>query len=114
MGHHEHDDKHECCGCGHDHSHDHDDELDIIELVDEDGESVEFSFIGSFDLNDQTYIALEPADTPDDAEEAEVVILRIETDEEGQDSYVGIDDEKELQTAFDHFLKLMEEMDADE
>lgn len=112
MGHHEHDDKHECCGCGQDDCHDQ--ELDIIELVDEDGESVEFSFIGSFELDDQTYIALEPADTPVDAEEAEVVILRIESDDEGQDSYVGIEDDKELQKAFDHFLKLMDEMEEDE
>lgn len=99
MGNHDHDHNGcgSCGGCGHDHSHD--EELDIIELVDEDGESVQFSFIGSFDMDDETYIALEPADTPEDAEEAEVVILRIETDEEGQDSYVGIEDEEQLQKA---------------
>ncbi len=48
-------------------------------------------------------------------DEDEVVILRVDEDENGEDVYVSVDDEKLLETLFDKYLKMVEsEEDEDD
>ncbi len=76
----------------------------IIPFVDESGNKVEFEMVDAFEYADNEYVALVPAD--DDDDETEVIIMRIE--KEGDDDIlVYIDDEDELDSAFDIFKERM-------
>ncbi|MBE5807747.1 MAG: Holliday junction resolvase RuvX [Clostridiales bacterium] len=80
----------------------------IVELVDEDGNEVVFEHLMSLEHKGRTYICLAPAEPMEDVAEDELVIMRIETDEEGNDYYTTIDDEEELNEAFEQYLALAE------
>ena len=76
------------------------DDLDnIIRLLDEDGNAVEFEFLDSVEYNGNDYAVLIPLD---DNETGEVVIMRVETTDEGE-AYIGIDDEEEAVAVFEIF-----------
>ena len=90
---------------------------DTVVLVDENGEEVEFEHLDTIEMNDSEYVVLLPmeeeANEEDDVDE--VVILKIEHNSEGEDSFVSVEDEEELNTVFDEFKRRMEEeYDTDE
>jgi len=92
---------------------------DIVVLVDEDGEEVEFEHIDTIEMKGNEYVVLAPLvsedEDIDDVEEEEVIILRIEHGEDGEDSFVTIEDDDELDEVFDLFQeRLEEEMDFDD
>ena len=91
-------------------------ENNIIELIDDEtGESVSFEHLATIEHEGAYYIALtEIAEEEDDAEECEVIIMKIDQDEDGNECYVQVEDEDEQQTVFDKFLALMEEEDEGE
>ena len=75
-------------------------EGDIIEMIDENGETVPFVFVDAFDYDGGVYLALaEPEE--DDA----VFFLKIEQDEEGNDVYTAPDESLE-DALFIHFTSL--------
>ena len=88
------------------------DDTDIIELTDEDGVTSEFQYLATLDHEGESYVVLmalaEEEDEHDD-DEGEVVILKIEQDENGEDIYVTCEDEEASQQVFDKFVKMMEE-----
>ena len=85
----------------------------IVELVDEDGQVVRFEHLMSFEHKGKIYICLSALDEVEDIDEDELVIMRIEKDEEGNDYYTTIDNEDELNEAYEKYLELAEE-DEDE
>ena len=73
----------------------------FIELVDGNNVITTFKYRMSLDYNDREYIVLiYPEEDTDPDEGDEIVILRVEQDENGDDYYVGIEAEKELQDVF--------------
>jgi uncharacterized protein YrzB (UPF0473 family) len=90
---------------------------DLVVLVDENGDEVEFEHIDTIEMNGNEYVVLVPfdEDESEDEDEEEVVILKIEHNEDGEDSFVTIEDEEELDTVFEEFKNRMEEdYDPDE
>ena len=81
---------------------------DIVELVDEDGNEVAFEHLMTLEHNGKAYICLVPVEPMDDVAEDELVILRIETDEEGNDYYATIEDDAELDEVFEKYLEIAE------
>ena len=81
---------------------------DIVQLVDEDGNEVEFEHLMTLEHKGQTYICLVPVEPMEDVEEDELVILRIETDDEGNDCYTSIDDDALLDEVFEKYLEIAE------
>ena len=75
-------------------------ELDnIITLNDEDGKEVQFEFLDLIEYNSEEYVILLPVEEAEDADE--VVILKVEpTENEDEESYVGVEDEEELNAVF--------------
>jgi uncharacterized protein YrzB (UPF0473 family) len=74
----------------------------VVILKDEDGEDVAFEFLDLIELDGESYVVLLPTD--DDAEE--VVILKQEQGvelENGDESYVTVEDEEVLNKVFDIF-----------
>lgn len=81
----------------------------LIELIDENDEIVTFEHIMTLDYDGNEYIVLAPVndeDYPSDDEEDEVVILRVEQDENGDDYYTGIEDESELNEVFSAVMEV--------
>jgi uncharacterized protein YrzB (UPF0473 family) len=87
-----------------------DDQLpNIIELIDENNETVAFEHIMTLDYDGREYVVLAPAgEGTDSAEEDEIVILRVEQDENGDDFYSSIDDEDELEEVFSAVTEIYE------
>ena len=75
-------------------------EGDIIEMIDDDGETVPFIFIDAIEYENDVYLALAEPDE-DDA----VFFLKVEQDEDGNDVYTAPDEALE-DLLFSRFTKL--------
>ena len=72
-------------------------ELDIITLEDENGNEITFEFIGEYEDNGTVYFAVIPAGVQDDNQGIiEYTLLKLVTDDEGEEMYVSVDDEEEF------------------
>ncbi len=84
---------------------------DIFTLTDEEGVEKQFQLLGSCEIDGNEYLALIPMD--EDSEE--YVILKRETDEDGEDVLVTIDDDEEFDRVADLFEdELFDEIDYDD
>ena len=82
----------------------------IVSLNDEEGVEHEFEHLDTLELNDKLYLAFVEAGIPDDSEEpVELIILRADKDENGEEILSSIDDEEELQAVYEAFLEEEEE-----
>lgn len=75
-------------------------EAEIITLEDDLGNEKDFEFLDTVEYEGEEYIVLLPVE---DEEENEVMILRVESLDDENESYAGIDDEEILQAVFDIF-----------
>ncbi|MBO4213357.1 MAG: DUF1292 domain-containing protein [Lachnospiraceae bacterium] len=77
----------------------------------EDGSEIECEILTIFDIGEQNYIVLEPAETANnpDAEEAEIFIYRYYEDEDGNYSLGNIEDDEEYEAVSDRLDELMDE-----
>ncbi|HCS75118.1 MAG TPA: DUF1292 domain-containing protein [Clostridiales bacterium] len=73
----------------------------IVELIDENNELISFEYLMSLDYDGKEYIVLIPLNPEIESAEDEIIILRVEQDEEGNDFYEAIEDDKELDDVFD-------------
>ena len=79
-------------------------EDNILILEDENGNPVEFMEIDVYEFNDATYFAMVEVIEGSIEESDEVVIMRVEG--EGDDAeLVMVEDEAELEAAFDEFVR---------
>lgn len=81
---------------------------DIVELVDEDGNEVSFEHLMTLEHKGKSYILLAPLETTEDIAEDEMVILEIQTDEDGYDFYASIEDEALVNEIFAEYLEIAE------
>lgn len=86
-------------------------ETEIFTLTDDEGNESQFELIGNLDIDSKTYVALVPAEGNDE----EFVILRLDTDDDGEEILVTIDDDDEFDKVADAFEdEFMSEFDYDE
>lgn len=95
-----------------------DESNNLIELTDEDGVKTLFEYLTTIPYENSEYVVLMVVDEDDELEdeedddeyddEGEVVILRIETDENGEDTYVTCEDEAVSQKVFEMFMEQVE------
>ena len=88
---------------------------EIIELTDDDGNVTRFEYMTTIDYQGELYVALLLADEDEanEEEEGNVVILKIEQDENGEDIYVSIEDEALADAVFQKFLDMVDEADLE-
>ena len=88
-------------------------ENNIVELVDDDGETVRFEHLATLEHEGEYYIALMVLDEEhhEEDDEGEVVIMKISKDENDEECYEYVEDEALQETIFGKFLQLMEEQD---
>ncbi len=91
-------------------------EASIVTLLDEDGNEHAFEHIDSFPFNGETYVVLIPTEEEVAAGEAdEVLIFTLQTDKEGNETLLFVEDEAELDMAFEEFKNRMsDEFDFEE
>lgn len=91
-------------------------EPSIVTLLDEDGNEHAFEHVDSFPFNGETYVVLIPTEEEVAAGEAdEVLIFTLHTDEEGNESLLFVEDEAELDMAFEEFKsRMQDEFDFEE
>ena len=85
---------------------------DIIQLQDDQGNDVDFEHLMTLEHNGSYYVVLEAMQDMEDCMQGESIILKIVQDENGEDSYVTIEDEDELQAVLDKCIAAMEEEDS--
>ena len=91
-------------------------EREFFTLTDEDGNEIEFELIGTVDVEGVTYHAMIPADQQGEEQGFyEYVILKTETDEDGEEMLVTLDDDAEFDKVADIFDDMFsEEIDLDQ
>lgn len=77
-----------------------------VTITDEDGVDYEMEILARFEHHDREYVALVPADEDEGEENLEVNILRI-VEENGEEILEAIEDEDELQGAYDDLMNLV-------
>lgn len=86
-------------------------EEEVFTLTDEEGNESDFELIGTLEYNDCKYAALIPVESKED----EFVILKITTDENGDEVLLTIEDDEEFDNVADAFEDtFMSEIDHDE
>ena len=82
-------------------------ESNIVTLKDDMGNDVKFEFLDYIEYEGENYVVLLPAEQTDNEESDEVVILKEDQEaeeiEEGQESYISVDDEETLNKIFEIF-----------
>lgn len=73
-------------------------EVEMVTLTDEDGKEIEFELIGRLTLDGKDYIALMSQDNDE-----EYIILKSEKDENGEETFVTIEDDDEFDNVADAF-----------
>lgn len=86
---------------------------DLVVLVDENGEETEYEYLDTIEFNENEYVVLLPVEQDNNEDNMdEVVILKIVEDPDGEDSFVTIDDENEMESVFEEFkTRMAEEFD---
>ena len=88
-------------------------ENNLLELIDENGDTVTFEMVASLEREGKEYLALMLPDEDEESEEAEIVFMQVEIDENDQDSYVSVEDEELQAQLFDQLLELMDQEDEE-
>ena len=88
---------------------------EIYTLTDEEGNELQFEVIASAEVNGTVYYAMIPVDDQPEAEDVyEYVVLKEETDEDGEKILVTIDDDDEFDNIADYFDDMLsDEADYD-
>ena len=81
----------------------------IVELIDENGSTVRFDLVMTFDYEGKRYAALLPVEEVEGVGEDEVVLLEIVKDKSGE-NYVSIENPILLDEVFNEFIELFDEM----
>ncbi len=93
-------------------------EGEFVMLTDENGIELEFEIIADYEKDGNRYFAMFPPETEEDAESdfLEYVVLKLVKDEEtGEEMFVSVDDDDELDDVSDYFDDLFSaEIDYDD
>lgn len=84
----------------------------LISVEDEDGNQFELEFIGSMEMDGREYCLLLPTDMEEDDDDFGYIILE-RTESDGEEIYLSIDDEAELNSIYDSFMALLYDEDVD-
>lgn len=86
----------------------------VIQLIDDDGNEVNFEVLMTFDHENQFYVSLLPVEELEGFEDGEVLLMRIDEDEDGESlTFSPIETEEELNAVWEVFIKLYEDDDEE-
>ena len=85
---------------------------DFVTLIDEDGNEVEFEHVDAVEYEGVTYLAFIPAELSVE-EDAEVVIMQVVTDENGEELLEGVEDDDIADAVFNIVMERAEAEDEE-
>lgn len=85
---------------------------DFVTLIDEDGNEVEFEHIDTVEYEGVTYLAFIPAELSVE-EDAEVVIMQVVTDENGEELLEGVENDDIADAVFNIVMERAEAEDEE-
>lgn len=85
-------------------------EDDVIQLVNEDGETLDFFHVATLEHKGEWFVFFQPAEPMEDIDEDELAVFKLEEDENGDDAFVPVEDEKLI----DELYALYESMESEE
>ena len=85
---------------------------DFVTLIDADGNEVEFEHIDTVEYEGVTYLAFIPAELSVE-EDAEVVIMQVVTDENGEELLEGVEDDDIADAVFNIVMERAEAEDEE-
>ena len=88
-------------------------EDDIIPLVNDEGQTVNFYHVATIDYENEWYVFFQPAEKMAEIDEDEVVVFKLESDEEDNDVFLPVADEDLLQKVYAEYVRLMEQEGED-
>ena len=88
-------------------------ELNLIEMMDDEGNILKFEHLLTFEVENDFFIAFTPVEKMAEFDVGEVLIMRIQEDDEHGDVYVPIETEEELDRLWGIFQEIYYE-DEDE
>ena len=77
----------------------------IIELIDDEGETVQFEHLLTFEYGEAFYEALLPVEPLEGMDDGEVLLMKVEEDGE-EDVFLPVETEEELEGAWNAFLEI--------
>ncbi len=81
-------------------------EIDIIEMIDEEENVLQFEHLLTFEADEKFYVAFTPIEATDQFDVGDVLIMQIKEDDQGDDIYLPIQSEEELDRLWDIFQEL--------
>ncbi len=84
---------------------------DLVVLTTDDGVEHNFYHVATVDYKNEWYVFFQPAEEIPDIDDDEVVIFRLEEDENGEDLFVPIEDENLLNEVYEEYVRMAEEED---
>jgi len=81
----------------------------IVQLINEDGEALDFFFVASLDYKGDWYAFFQPAEEMEDIDDDEIVIFKVVENEDGEDTFEPIEDEALLDEVYEEYVKLHQE-----
>ena len=87
---------------------------DFITIVDDDGQEFELEVLDALEINGIEYAAFLPADMDEEDPDFGMIILRAVTDANGDLLYESVDDEAELDVAYNAFIERLFDEDEEE
>lgn len=89
------------------------DEEDIITLQDEEGNPIKFVEVACVEYENEFYVLLSPAEEVEGIGEDEVIICKLEDQDDETQLIVPLEDEELMQKVFDEYLRTAEECGCD-
>ena len=86
---------------------------DLVVLTTDDGVEHNFYHVATVDYKNEWYVFFQPAEEIPDIDDDEVVIFRLEEDENGEDLFVPIEDENLLNEVYEEYVRMAEEEDVE-
>lgn len=80
----------------------------IVQLINEDGDALDFFFVASLEYKGNWYAFFQPAEEMEDIDEDEIVVFRV-VEGDGGDTFEPIEDEKLLDEVYDEYVKMHKE-----
>ncbi len=90
---------------------DPEEEDNLVELIDENGESTTFEHLATLEYEGESYLAL--CDPESEEEDLEVFILKIDQDENGNDVY-NVPDDDVADAVFARLVQMTEDLGEEE
>ena len=85
------------------------DEEDIITLQDEQGNPIKFVEVACVEYEEEFYVLLSPAEEVEGIGEDEVIICKLEDQDDETQLIVPVEDEELMQKVFDEYLRTADE-----